>query len=224
MIPSKKMIQPDLTSRPHHLTVERDMAASPVMPYRAWTDRIDQWFASPGTVLMRTEVNEPFFFETRHEGQRHAHYGRFLTLDPDRIVELTWVTGPIGTRVAETVVTVELSPKGGNASAADPCRVRGRRIVEHPRAGGPSVLEAPDKAFPASATGRGNKEEYIDKITQQLKEWSSRIDDLESLVAGTSAGMKAAYEVSIRELKQKRDAFALKLRELGVTSGDPGTS
>src|SRR5512144_2705681 len=112
MIPAKKMVLPDLSSRPHHLTVERDMAASPVVLYRAWTDRINRWFASPGTVLMRAKVNEPFFFEARHEGQRHAHYGRFLRLEPDRIVELTWVTGPLGTRGAETVVTVELTPNG----------------------------------------------------------------------------------------------------------------
>ncbi|MGE5173309.1 MAG: hypothetical protein ACM3MD_05720 [Betaproteobacteria bacterium] len=67
---------------------------------------------------------------------------------------------------------------------------------------------------------RTKREEYIDKISQQLKEWSSWIDELESRVAGTSAGMKAKYEARIRELKEKRDALSLKLRELGATSGE----
>jgi uncharacterized coiled-coil DUF342 family protein len=64
------------------------------------------------------------------------------------------------------------------------------------------------------------KEEYIDKMTRQLKEWSSWIDEMESRAAGTAAGMKAGYEARIRELKEKRDALSLKLRELGSASGD----
>jgi uncharacterized protein YndB with AHSA1/START domain len=88
------------------------MAAAPRLLYDAWTTaRFDRWFAHPGTVWMRAEVGAPWFFESRFEGERHPHYGRFLRLTPERFVEMTWLT-EAGTKGAETIVTVELAPHG----------------------------------------------------------------------------------------------------------------
>jgi uncharacterized protein YndB with AHSA1/START domain len=88
------------------------MEATPEMLFQAWTKQFDLWFAAPGSVVMQGEVNTVFFFETVFEEKRHPHYGRFLRLEQDCLVEITWVTGDGGTKGTETVVKVELESNG----------------------------------------------------------------------------------------------------------------
>jgi uncharacterized protein YndB with AHSA1/START domain len=101
---------PDLSSRPLRLTVTRAMAAPPQVLFRAWTEQLDRWLAEPGYVLMKAEVNAVFYFETHHGKQRAPYYGRFLRIERDRLMELTWLS--IGTNGVETVLTVEFTPHG----------------------------------------------------------------------------------------------------------------
>lgn len=93
------------------------MTVAPDVVYRAWTEQFDQWFAEPGTLLMKAVVDAPYFFETHFEGQRHPHYGRFLELVPGKLIRMTWVTGNPGTLGAETVITLELTPQDGGTLA-----------------------------------------------------------------------------------------------------------
>ena len=102
--------EPDLSKRPQKMTVQRQMNANASELYEAWTSRFDRWFAQPGELVMAPEVDTPYFFYNRHDWGRCAHYGRFLELEKDRLVEMTWVTPKPGTSGTETVIRVELEP------------------------------------------------------------------------------------------------------------------
>jgi chromosome segregation ATPase len=58
------------------------------------------------------------------------------------------------------------------------------------------------------------REEYIDKMERQLKEWSARIGELESRVSVTKTDSKMEYKNRIRELRDRREALLRNIQEL----------
>ena len=91
------------------LDIDRVISIPAETVYRAFTDRLDEWFGAAGSLVITPEVGGLYNFETEMNGQRHPHYGRFLELVPGKRVSMTWLTGDPGTLGAETVVTVELT-------------------------------------------------------------------------------------------------------------------
>jgi SMC interacting uncharacterized protein involved in chromosome segregation len=65
-----------------------------------------------------------------------------------------------------------------------------------------------------------NREEYIDKLAAQLKEWSAKIDELEVKARAAKADAKIGYENQVSELKKKRELATRKLQELKNTSSE----
>ncbi len=64
------------------------------------------------------------------------------------------------------------------------------------------------------------REEYIDMLAAQLKEWSAKIDELEAKARSATADMRTEYEKQIGQLKEKRDTAMLKFVELKGASGE----
>lgn len=65
-----------------------------------------------------------------------------------------------------------------------------------------------------------SREEYINKLAAQLKEWSAKVDELESKAHEAKADVKTEYEKQIRQMKEKRDTAMQKLQELKGASTD----
>ncbi len=64
------------------------------------------------------------------------------------------------------------------------------------------------------------KEEYIEKLAAELKEWSAEIDVLNSKAETAAEDVKAKYHEEIEALRVKERAAAEKIKELQAASGD----
>lgn len=106
----KSKCTPNISSRPHEMSLERQMTASAEQIYDAWTKDFDCWFAEPGELIMTPEVDKPWFFHNRKDWGSHPHYGRFVELEKNKLVVTTWLTGENGTDGNETIIRIELTP------------------------------------------------------------------------------------------------------------------
>jgi uncharacterized protein YndB with AHSA1/START domain len=98
------------SATPTGFSVHRDMDSSPHVLYEKWVLQFDSWFCEPGAIVMEAHVGKPYWFGVVFEGRPFSHYGRFLALEQDRLIEQTWMSGRGGTDGAETIVRVELVP------------------------------------------------------------------------------------------------------------------
>ena len=97
---------------PKTVTTTRQLKAPPERVFRAWTDPADvkRWF-KPTRLIMDAKVDGLWHSEVEWQGKRWPHYGRFTRLERPRLFEQTWMSE--ATHGLETVVRVELEPKGG---------------------------------------------------------------------------------------------------------------
>ncbi len=64
------------------------------------------------------------------------------------------------------------------------------------------------------------KEEYIDRLAAELKEWSAQIDALTVKAETAAEDVKLKYHADIDALRVKQTEAAEKIKELQTSSGD----
>ena len=61
----------------------------------------------------------------------------------------------------------------------------------------------------------GNREEYIDKLADQLKKWDAEIRKLEEKAENAKTDVKAKYTEKIDELRAKKESIQQKVKDFG---------
>lgn len=64
------------------------------------------------------------------------------------------------------------------------------------------------------------KNEYIEKLASELKEWSAQIDVLAAKTEKASADVKLKYVEELNDLRAKQHAATEKMKELKEAGGD----
>jgi hypothetical protein len=64
------------------------------------------------------------------------------------------------------------------------------------------------------------KEQYIDRMAKDLKEWSATIDEFEADATRSAVELQEEFARTVLDLKEKRDLLTGRLRELKASAGD----
>jgi hypothetical protein len=64
------------------------------------------------------------------------------------------------------------------------------------------------------------KEDYIDRMAKDLKEWSATIDEFEANASRVVGELQQDFARTLLDLKEKRDGVNAKLQEMAGSAGD----
>ncbi len=97
---------------PFECAVPRVINARPERLFRAWTDpeKARPWLTNGGDLILQPHVGGLFFLNMVYNEHTYPHYGRYLQVEKDRLLEFTWMSQ--GTLGKESVVRVTFEPQG----------------------------------------------------------------------------------------------------------------
>lgn len=111
MTPPKKTPNPEIRG-PFSCTVPRTIKASPERVFRAWTDpdRARPWLSNGGDLVLQPHPGGLFFLDMIYGDHTYPHYGRYLQVEANRLLEFTWMSQ--GTEGKESIVRVDFEAEG----------------------------------------------------------------------------------------------------------------
>lgn len=65
-----------------------------------------------------------------------------------------------------------------------------------------------------------NRDEYIDKAAERLKEWSAKVDEMQAKAADAAGTAKAEMEAKLKELYERRDEARYMLNRMQAAGED----
>ena len=94
-------------------SVPRTIKASPERVFLAWTDpaRARPWLSNGGDLVLQPHSGGLFFLDMIYGDHTYPHYGRYLQVEANRLLEFTWVSQ--STLGKESIVRVDFEPVSG---------------------------------------------------------------------------------------------------------------
>ena len=95
-----------------HCKVPRVIKAAPEKVFRAWTDpaHARSWLANGGDLILQPHKGGLFFLDMVYGDHTYPHYGRYLQVETNRLLEFTWMSQ--GTEGKESIVRVDFEAEG----------------------------------------------------------------------------------------------------------------